>query len=247
MKLERTVVLVTGAAKRVGRAIAMELASGGCDVAVHYRESASDAEALADRIRRLGRRAITTRGDLADAATWPMIVDATVRGLGRLDMLVNNASRFLTDPPDTLDAFTPDAWERMQRINVTAAVGLVHHARVHLAAGGAGKVINLADAGVARPWRDHLAYCASKAALANVTASLALALAPAVQVNAVAPGLAAFPESYGDATRARLVDRVPLKRAGTPEEVARLVRFLAEHGDYITGQVIAIDGGRSVA
>ncbi len=246
MKMDNTVALVTGGAKRVGRAIVLELADAGCDVAIQYRHSHVEAEALAEEVRAMQRRAAVIQADLADASSWPRIIDQTVAALGRLDVLVNNAAAFLCDAPDTIDGFSTAAWDRMIRLNLTAPVGLVHHARTHLAASGHGVVVNLGDACVDRPWPDHLAYSASKGALATVTACLARALAPRVRVNAVAPGIARFPDAYDEATRHRLIDRVPLARSGTVEEIAHAVRFLVESGDYITGQILAVDGGRSI-
>jgi pteridine reductase len=246
MQLNGTVALVTGGAKRVGRAIALELARGGCDVAVHYRRSQADAEAVVALASGLGRRAIAVEGDLTDSAAWPRIVQRTVDGLGRLDILVNNASMFLPDGADSLEQFDSVVWDEMLRTNLTAPVGLCHHARRHLAANGMGKVVNVCDIAADRPWPDHLAYCASKAGLVAVTKALARALAPKVQVNGVAPGIAVFPDAYSNELRRQLVGRVPLSRPGTPEEVALLVRFLVESADYITGQIVPIDGGRSL-
>jgi len=251
MQLSGTVALVTGGAKRVGRAIALELARSGCDVAVHYRRSQADAEAVVALANELGRRAIAVDGDLTDPAAWPRIVQRTVEGLGRLDVLVNNASMFLPlpvpgAPGDSLDGFDPVLWDEMLRTNLTAPVGLCHHARRHLAAKGMGKVVNVCDIAADRPWPDHLAYCVSKAGLVAVTKALARALAPEVQVNGVAPGIAVFPDAYSNELRRQLVGRVPLGRPGTPEEVALLVRFLVESADYITGQIVPIDGGRSL-
>jgi pteridine reductase len=125
-------------------------------------------------------------------------------------------------------------------------MALCHHARRFLAAQDGGQIVNLCDVSADRPWPEHLAYCASKAALGALTKALARALAPRIQVNGVAPGIAVFPEEYAQQLRRELTDRVPLGRAGTPEEVAKLVRFLVESGDYITGQIIAIDGGRGL-
>jgi pteridine reductase len=246
MQLNGTVALVTGGAKRVGRAIALELARGGCDVAVHYRRSQAEAEEVVALANGLGRRAIAIDGDLTDPAAWPRIVQRTVDGLGRLDILVNNASMFLPDGADSLEQFDSAVWDEMLRTNLTAPVGLCHHARRHLAAKGMGKVVNVCDIAADRPWPDHLAYCASKAGLVAVTKALARALAPEVQVNGVAPGIAVFPDAYSSELRRQLVGRVPLSRPGTPEEVALLVRFLVESADYITGQIVPIDGGRSL-
>ncbi len=242
MKLQGTVALVTGGARRVGRAIALELAGAGCDVALHCHRSRGDAQEVANRIVAAGRRCEVVPGDLRRPEAAGEIVERTVAALGGLQILVNNASVF---ERMTLESFSIDDWDRTMRINVTAPAALAAAAREHLLRAG-GKIINLCDIAADRPWPGHLAYCASKAALVCLTKTLARALAPRVQVNGVAPGIAVFPEDYEDQVRQRLVDKVPLKRAGTPEDIARTVRFLAESGDYITGQILNVDGGRSI-
>lgn len=246
MKLDDRVALVTGGAKRVGRAIALELARGGCHVAVHYHHSAADAQQTCEDIQALGRRAMTVCGDLADPDSWPNIMETVVAAFGRLDVLVNNASIFPVDQEDSIKSFDRGQWERLFRVNLIAPAALCHHAAPHLRAQGGGCIVNLCDVAAERPWKNYLAYCASKAGLAAVTKSLAKALAPEVRVNGVSPGIAVFPEGYDESLRRKLVDRVPLGREGTPGEVASLVRFIAEGGDYMTGQIVAIDGGRSV-
>jgi NAD(P)-dependent dehydrogenase (short-subunit alcohol dehydrogenase family) len=240
-----TVALVTGGAKRVGRAIVLELARSGCHVAIHFWRDREQAEKTVSDVQALGRRARALAGELADASSWPALISETVESFGRLDVLVNNASAFLTETPDTVERFDVDAWEKMFRVNLVAAMGLVHHARPHLAAGGRGRIVNLCDISADRPWPDHLSYCSSKAALLALTKALARALAPSIQVNAVSPGIAVFPESYGPELRRCLVEKVPLRREGSPEEIARTVRFLVE-SEYITGQNLVVDGGRSV-
>lgn len=245
MNLEGMVVLITGAARRVGRAVALELSGGGCDVAIHYRSSKDDAEALVETLRQFGRRAIAIQGDLTDSGQRSKIVEQTVETLGSLDILVNNASVFLTEQPDTIDDFDANLWEEMLRINLIAPAGLVHDAKPHLQARGVGRIINLCDIAADRPYPEHLAYCCAKAGLVALTKALARALAPSIIVNGVSPGIAVFPESYDDQRRESLVARVPLRRAGTPEDIAKAVRFLAESGDYMTGQIINVDGGRS--
>ena len=192
------------------------------------------------------RRAVIIGAVLSDPASWPMVIDETVKGLGRLDILINNASVFLTPKPDSIEAFDVKQWESMFRVNLIAPMGLSHHARPHLERGGKGRIVNLCDISARSPWPDHLAYGASKAALEALTRGLARAMAPDVRVNGVAPGIAVFPDEYPEELRRRLTGKVPLGRPGTPEEVARLVRFLVESGDYITGQIIPIDGGRSL-
>ncbi len=244
MTLDGTAALVTGGAKRVGRAVVLELARAGCDVAIHYRRSRVEAEELAGSVGELGRKAITVGGDLSEPANWERIVSEAVAGLGRLDALINNASSFLMGRPDTLEAFEIDTWDAMLRLNLTAPVALCHHAADHLKRTGRGRVVNLLDISVDRPWPSHLAYCASKAGLAAMTKALARAMAPEVCVYGVAPGIAVFPEEYSAELRASLTDPVPAGRAGTPEEVAHLVRFLVDSADYITGETVRIDGGR---
>lgn len=274
MDLSGKAALVTGGAKRVGRAIVLALARAGCDLAVHYRSSHSEAEETETAVSALGRRAVLIQGDLNDASAWPAVIERVVARLGRLDILVNNAALF--DPASAVAAESADAsadsfqplpeprasaratrqstltnfdsaeWDRMLRVNTVAPAALAHYARPHLSAHGSGRIINLCDISANRPWPDYLAYCASKAALLSLTKSLARAYAPTITVNAVSPGIAVFPDEYPAALREKLVARVPLAREGTPEEIARLVRFLVESGDYITGQIISIDGGRSI-
>jgi len=237
------VALVTGSAKRVGRAIALELARAGCDVAVHYRRSADAAREVADAIGQMGRRAALVSGDLTDPKAPKRIVSQAVEGLGRVDVLVNNASVFGKTPIEQVDAET---YERMFLVN-TIGPGLLARAVAPLMrSAGAGRIVNLVDILIERPLKRYGPYCASKAALANLTRSLALELAPEITVNAIAPGIAVFPDDYSEELRHRLISRVPLQRAGTPEGIAALVRFLVTEGDYITGQIIAVDGGRSI-
>jgi pteridine reductase len=247
MSLIEHVALVTGAARRVGRAIALALANGGCDVCVHFNHSRQEADETATAIRAFGRRAITVSGDLNDPASWGRMIERTINSLGRLDILVNNASLFLVENSDSIESFDPATWENMLRVNLIAPVGLAHHARPFLEKSPNACIVNLCDISAERPWSRHLAYCASKAGLSAITRGLAGALAPKIRVNGVAPGIAVFPEEYDSETRERFIQRVPLKRSGSPAEIASLVRYLAESGQYITGQIIAIDGGRSVA
>lgn len=239
--------LVTGGAKRVGRTIALALARAGCDVAIHFHHSGDAARDTAEAVKSIGRRAATVQGDLADESTWPRIVEEAVAVLGSLDVLINNASVFPIDAEDTLGGFDASRWERIQRINLTAPTALCHYAESHLRRTGRGCIVNLCDIAAERPWPDHLSYCVSKASLVAVTKALARTLAPDVRVNGVAPGIAIFPEEYDAELRDRLLSRVPLGRAGTPEDIAKLVRYLVVEGDYITGQIIPCDGGRSLA
>ncbi|HOW69275.1 MAG TPA: SDR family oxidoreductase [Phycisphaerae bacterium] len=242
MDVTGKVALVSGAARRVGRAIALELARTGCDLAIHYRTSNEEARNLAAEIQRLGRRTALVSGDLAKTATPQHVIDQTVDRLGRLDILVNNASVFSKTPLAQADAA---AWNTMLRVNVIAPALLARAAAPLMQSAGGGRIINLVDMLADRPVKAYGPYCASKAALANLTRTLALELAPQVTVNAVAPGIAVFPQDVDKELRSRLIARVPLSREGTPEEIAAVVRFLVIEGDYITGQIIHVDGGWS--
>lgn len=246
MGLSGKIALVTGGARRVGKAIVLELARSGCDVAIHCHESLDDADQTACQVVELDRQAVVIPADLNDPEKWAPVIDRVIAEYGQLDILVNNASLFLHDDSDTFDGFDPACWDRMLRTNLIAPMALSHHAAPHLRAGGSGNIINLCDAAVDRPWRNHLAYSSSKAGLACLTKALACSLAPEIRVNGVAPGIAVFPETYPQDLRDRLVRRVPLGRPGTPEGVALLVAFLIESGNYVTGQVISIDGGRNL-
>lgn len=243
MNPQAKVALVTGGARRVGRAIATELARAGCDVAIHCRQSLAQADQLVREIASSGRRAGAFRADLADPTACRGMVDNVVREMGRLDILVNNAAVFEKTPLADADAA---AWERILRINLLAPALLARAVAPIMRSAGAGRIINLVDILGQHPIGNHAPYCASKAALISLTRSLALELAPEITVNAIAPGIAIFPEGYDEALRRRLIAKVPLGRAGSPEELAAIVRFLVTGGDYITGQIIAVDGGMSL-
>lgn len=243
MDLLDRVALVTGAGRRIGRAIALRLAEAGCRVAVHYRDSEQDALAAVEQCRSYGVAAVALQADLADAAATAELVRRVEGHFGRLDILVNNASEFA---PMSLDAFSVEAWDRTMRVNLTAPMVLAHAASAALRRAG-GRIINLCDASTARPWPDHLAYMVSKGGLDTLTRVLARAYAPDVNVIGIAVGVAAWPEHYDQALRDTLIARIPLRRAGTPDEVASAVLFALRDGDYLTGAIIPIDGGRSIA
>jgi pteridine reductase len=244
MQLDGRVVLVTGAARRVGRAIAERLADAGCTLAIHYRGSADDAAAAVQACRERGRAASEAfQADLSDPSAGPRLVEGVLERLGRLDALINNASEFR---PMTLDRFSLEDWNRTLQVNLTAPLQLAHAARHALRKAG-GRIINLGDAAVERPWSDHLAYMVSKGGLDTLTRVLARAFAPEVNVVGLAPGIAAWPDDYPDDLRQRLARRVPLGRAGNPEDIAAAVEFVLRDGDYITGAILPIDGGRHVA
>ncbi len=238
------VALVTGAARRVGRAIAVTLAQAGYDIGIHYNHSEADAQETQRLVVSHGRRAALLQADLTDESSVRALPDRAAAELGALTVLVNNAATFERVPLDQLDAA---AFQRTFAVNTIAPTLLASAAAPHMRKTGGGRIINLTDISSERPWTGYLAYCASKAALESLTIGLAKSLAPDILVNAIAPGIAEFPESMDDATRKHLIDRVPLRRAGTPEDVAAAVLFLVRDCPYTTGTILRLDGGRSIA
>lgn len=238
---DRPVALVTGAARRIGRAIALELARAGHDVAVHYRGSADEAEATAAELRGLGVGAETFRADLSDEAGCEALVPAVVGRFGRLDAVVNNASLFEYDDSAS---FGFAAMERHWRANTAAPVVLSRALHRHLqATGRRGAVVNLLDQKLWNPNPDYLSYTLSKAALESATTLLAQALAPLLRVCGVAPGVTLLSgEMSGDEFSASHT-MTPLGRSSTPEDVARAVRFVVE-SPAITGTTLLVDGGQ---
>jgi pteridine reductase len=237
------VALVTGAAKRVGRAIALTLARAGYDIAFTYLSSESDARRLVADVESLGRRAKMIRADLTQpqeaAESIGAVVDAEFR---RLDVLVNSASLYLAAD---LRHTTLDVMRRLTAIHVESPLLLCQRFEPMLRA-ARGHVVNMVDLLAERPWAAYLPYSASKAALWNLTLGLARDLGPDVTVNGIAPGVVEWPDDYPQADRERYLKRVPLGRSGTPDDVARLVRFLVTDGSYVTGQIVRLDGGRSI-
>jgi pteridine reductase len=241
VELRGKVVLVTGAAVRVGREIARAAAVRGADVVVHYRRSAGEAEALAREIAAAGVRAVTVQADLERAEEARRLVTDALAAMGRIDVLVNNAAIF---PRTPVLEVTEEEWDRTLAVNLKAPFLCAQAVAPHMLERGSGKIVNLADVAAFRPWPNYLPYCISKAGIVTLTQTLARALAPAVQVNAVAPGAILFPDDWDAERRERLLAQIPMKRTGTPADVARTVLFLLEGSDYITGAVIPVDGGR---
>lgn len=241
----RPVVLVTGAARRIGAAIARRLHAAGCDLALHYRGAAGEMAALQAGLEAVRPGSVLPlQAELAEFDHLPEMVARTVGRFGRLDGLVNNASSF---HPTPLGTVTPGEWDALFASNARAPFFLAQAAAPHLAAAG-GAIVNLVDIYATRPLPRHPVYCMAKAALLMGTKALALELGPAVRVNAVAPGAILWPEDDSNtAAREAMLARTPLSRIGTPEEIAEAVRWLLFDASYCTGQVVAVDGGRLLA
>ena len=238
-------VLITGGARRVGAAIARTMHASGANVAIHYRKSASDADALAVELNTSRpRSAATVQADLLDLAKLPGLVQFTVRSFGALDVLVNNASTF---HPTKVGEITPAAWDDLMGTNLKAPLFLSQAAVPALRKSG-GLILNIVDIHALRPLRNYTVYCAAKAGLHMLTRSLAKELGPEIRVNGIAPGPVLWPEGQSDtSTRAKIIERTILKRMGSPDDIARTALFFAVDAPYITGQILAVDGGRSVA
>jgi len=237
-------VLITGAGKRIGACIARTLHAAGANVAVHYRASADSANEIAAELNaERANSALTVQGDLLDVGRLAEIVAHVVEQTGRLDILVNNASSFYPTP---LGEITPEHWEDLMGTNLKAPLFLSQAAAPHLRQ-RQGSIVNIVDIHAQRPLRHHIVYGPAKAALAMLTRTLARDLAPAVRVNGVSPGAILWPEDgVSDSYQQSVLKQVPLGRAGAPEDIADCVLYLVRDAHYVTGQIIAVDGGRSI-
>jgi pteridine reductase len=244
VKNERPVVLITGAAKRVGAVIARTLHAAGFDLALHYRRSRGEMDALIGELdaQRAGGT-LAVAAELANIEQLPRLVEACIARYGRLDGVVNNASAFYPTPIGTV---TVPQWNELFASNAQAPFFLAQAAAPHLKK-TRGSIVSITDIYAQRPLARHPVYSMAKAALAAMTRSLARELAPEVRVNAIAPGAILWPESgkaYTD--QADLIARTPLARTGTPEDVAAAVLFLLRDAKFTTGQILNVDGGRNL-
>jgi pteridine reductase len=235
--------LVTGGARRVGAGIVRALHGAGAGVAIHHRQSGTDAEALAAELNALRPgSAFAVSADIVDTAALPGLVDAVVARAGRLDVLVNNASSFYPTP---LGRITTAEWDDLMGTNLKAPLFLAQAAAPQLREHG-GCIVNLIDIHAIRPLKDHPVYGAAKAGLAFLTKALARDLAPQVRVNGVAPGAVLWPDGgISEATQQVVLRQIPLQRTGGPDDIAGAVLYLVRDATYVTGQVLAVDGGRS--
>lgn len=240
MDLPDRVALITGASVRLGHEMSLALAKKGCKIAVHYRLHDKEARETAERIRAMGRDALLLRADLAKSDQVVELARRTHSHFGRIDILINNAALFYPTP---LGKVTEEEWEMTMNVNLRAPFLLSQEVSRYMLARKQGKIVNLADISAWKPWRDYLPYCMSKAGMVSLTFGLARALAPHVQVNAIAPGTV-LPPIDGSESLDVLAEKTLLKRVGAPEDVIAALMFLLEGSDFVTGQVITVDGGR---
>lgn len=236
-------VLVTGAARRLGAATARYLHAQGMDIIIHYHHSQTAAEALAAGLSALRHdSAWTIMADLRDPDAPRRVITGALQCAGRLDALINNASVFY---PTCLEQVSPAEWDAMMNINLRAAFFLIREALPHLRA-TKGSVINVTDIFADRPKRDHSIYSITKAGLVMLTKTLAVELGPEIRVNAVAPGALLWPEFMEDQAKKGILSRTALKRKGEAIDIAKAIRYLILDADYVTGQVLTVDGGRNL-
>ena len=235
-------MLVTGAAKRVGRVIALNLAAEGARLIIHYNRSAKDALALQRQIRtKFKTQAETVGADLSQVREVKRLAKEAWK-LGSIDVLVNNASTFYPTP---LGKVREEQWNDLFSVNARAPFFLSEALGLKMKQRGRGKIVNIADWAALRPYTQYVPYCASKAALVAVSQGLAKSLAPRVQVNTILPGPVMWPDDLGPEVLRSVLSQTPLQRIGKPEDIAHAVKFLIE-GDYMTGSLIHVDGGRSI-
>ncbi|SFH14339.1 pteridine reductase [Nitrosospira sp. Nsp14] len=244
--MQGKVILVTGGARRVGAATCRRLHAQGANLVVHYRASESEARALQSELDQVRPGSVAlVQANLLETARLPRLIDETVTHFGRLDALVNNASSFFPTP---LGEITEDGWADLIGSNLKAPLFLSQAAAPQLKR-QQGCIVNIVDIHSERPLKRYVVYNAAKGGLASLTRSLAVELAPEVRVNGISPGPILWPEEgewMDEASRQHIIGRTLLKRTGEPDDIARTVSFLIADAPYITGQIIAVDGGRSV-
>ena len=242
--LQNKTALITGASRRIGAVIARTLHAAGMNITLHYRGSQAEADALRDELNAQRENScIAVRLDLHKTAELPALVEQSQQHWGRLDLLVNNASSFY---PTHIGKMTEQHWDDLMGSNLKAPLFL-SQAAIPALTSTQGSIVNIVDIHAEKPMKNHTMYCAAKAGLAMMTKSLAKELGPDIRVNGVAPGAIMWPENELDAeTQEDIVNRTALKRSGMPEDIAATVLFLTRDAHYITGQIIPVDGGRSI-
>ena len=242
MDLSNRVALVTGAGRRLGQAFARTLARRGISLAIHHHSSGAGADELRREIVAAGGKAECFAADLSDATAATDLSRRVAAQFGRLDVLVNSAAVMHRL---SFEETTPEQWDGIMALNLRAAFFCSQGAAPSLRA-ARGKIVNIADLSGLEPWPAFAAHSVSKAGVVMLTKILARALAPDVTVNAIAPGAVLVPEEYDEEERARLARTTPLRRLGTPDDATAALLYLLEGGDFVTGEVLSVDGGRHI-
>ena len=244
MQLKGCTVLITGAAKRDGRVIALTLAASGADIVIHYHRSDKDAVALQSLIKKKYKKTPgLLQGDLSKLADLRRIADEAWKLRKKVDVLINNASTFYPTP---LGKVREEQWEDLFNVNARAPFFLSEALGLKMKKRGQGKIVNIADWAALQPYTQYVPYCASKAALVAVSQGMARTLAPEVQINTILPGPVMWPDDLGAAVMKNVIRNTPLKRIGTPQDIAKAAKFLIEGSDFMTGSLVHVDGGRHI-
>ena len=239
MHLKDKVVLITGGAVRVGRAITVELITAGANVFCHYFSSEREARELKNEYPSVN----LLKGNLKQISTAPSLIREIMEVAGTIDVLINNAAIVMKTPLGTV---TEENWDNLFALNLKPNFFLSQEASKIMMEKQTGKIVNIADTSGLRPWPSYIPYSLTKSGMISLTKGLAKALAPHVQVNCINPGPVLMPDKYSNEQIAQAIEKTLLKRAGQAEDVASAVRFLLEDGDYITGLILSVDGGRSI-
>lgn len=243
MKIEGKVAVVTGSAKRVGKMIALALASKGANIMVHYRNSRKEAMQTVREIRTFGVKAGVVSADLTSPVECKKIIFQTLKKFGGIHILVNSASLYQMTP---LMKIGTKEWNSHMQINLQSAFFLSQKAGKVMLKQKQGKIVNIIDSDVVKPYKHYLPYLVSKSGLVGLTTALAIELAPHIQVNAISPGPVLLPEVWGAKEKRKIIAETPLQRMGTPQDIANAVLFCIEGTDFMTGAVIPVDGGQHI-
>jgi len=244
MIIKDKVILVTGSAKRVGKCIALTLAEKGANVVINYNTSEKEAEKVTEDIRKIGVKSVAIKADVSKADEVESMIGQIINKFGCLHVLINNAAVFFKTPFETL---TENDWDINIDINLKGAFLCSKYAADVMLKQKEGKIINIGDWSGIRPYTNYIPYCVSKAGVIALTKALAKTLAPDVQVNCILPGAIILPEDFSEKEREQIISDVPLKRMGSPDDIAATAAFLIEGSDFITGGVYAVDGGRLIS
>ncbi len=243
MEIKNKVVLITGSSDRVGKTIAITLAQQGANMIVHYHTNKAKGQKTVEEIRELGKRAILVQGDLSKREHWIKIKKEVLATFDRIDVLINNAAIFYKTP---FFESREEDWDKFMNINLKSVYlgcQIIGQSMYHQ---GSGKIINISDVSSETIWSNYIPYCVSKAGVIAITKGLAKALAPHVLVNCIAPGTVLLAKSYDKNEEKALINRTPLKRIGSPQDIANTALFIIEGSDFITGAIIKVDGGRTL-
>ena len=243
MKIQDKIVLITGGAVRVGRAITIELVKSGASIFCHYNNSAAEAQSLQKEVAHLEGNLHLIQADLSKLNNCIDLIDEVIRIKGRIDILINNAAIFLETP---LGSITEAEWDKLFSINLKSPFFIAQKVGLIMKKQGFGKIINIGDTSGLNPWPGYLPYSLTKGGIISMTKGLAKALSPEVHVNCINPGPVLIPEDYDENDIKKATDKTLLKRIGSANDIVQTIKYLIEGTDYITGSIINVDGGRNL-